>query len=139
MNDGNSPLSPQGSRRREIILVLAEQALEGRIRRRRARRAAVTALGLGVAVVALLVRSSSDAPDAAHPRRDLVVIPPEAPRKSPSATPQMLSDEELVNELAAVGIKAGVVRIGSTIRLVADDGAEIALPDRPRAGAESQG
>ncbi|MDZ4829528.1 MAG: hypothetical protein SGJ09_04925 [Phycisphaerae bacterium] len=136
MNDLKPQLSPHASRRREVILVLAEQALEGRVRRRRARRAAATAFGLGIVAVALLARGSGES-DHVSPRHNLVVTPSDPPRASPRVEPHMLSDAELVQELAAVGIKAGVVRFGSTIRLVADDGTEIIPPVRPRSGAAS--
>ena len=120
MRETNSPLLPlsqHGARRRDAILELAGQALEGKMRGRRAKRSAIATLLLGVVALGLLLRSNNESSLAK------AAIPKLA--EAHRSTHEVINDEELVNELAAIGIKAGVIRIGETVRLVADDGSEI--------------
>lgn len=124
MTHEHDPLSADGLQRRGTILRLAEQTLTDRMRQRRARRALRTALAL-VALAALLApfamdsRSSSPGPRESGEQSALAV--------------QRLSDDELLTELASLGVSAGLVDVDGTTRVVTSDGStlDVAVLNRP--------
>lgn len=119
-----APLSPAGEVRRAAILHLAEQALEGRVRSRKARRALIAAIVLAACAVAVAALVPRPAPERAAP----IVVKGDAPAPPRDFPLEILSDEGLVRELKANGIAAGLLRVDGAVRLVRPDGSEFALP-----------
>jgi hypothetical protein len=121
-----SELSPDGVRRKSVILTNAQQALSGRVRVRIARRSLV-ALALLAASSALVV------PFAPRPSRSrptpLVHHQPTPPaRERPTTfTVERLDDSEMLATLAALGVDAGLIEIDGQQTLVARDGTKLDL------------
>jgi len=136
-------LSPEGERRREAILHEVSGRLPGIARRRRARRRAVAGalavllLLAGAAVVWMIptVQSPTAAPQIAEikpavesePLIDyaVVVSAPADPSvyvrtETESINAMVISDDELLRELAAIGRPAGLIRMNGQVRLSRD-------------------
>jgi hypothetical protein len=119
MTTDHDSLSPEGARRAQAILELANQALEERVRVRRGRRA--VRAGLGLALVAAAI-----APFALRPAR-----PTSTPPTPVAATPSVierLSDDALLDELAKLGIDAGLIDVAGAVRVVRSDGSPLEFP-----------
>jgi hypothetical protein len=144
-------LSPDGRRRRQEILVLAEQALGDRVRRGRARRAGSAALALAAAaalVLWALPRSGGERdtpPD--RPGNELVRCAPHEPSAASLGVPfEVVDDDRLVAALREAGYEVGAVRVGASFELVDANGRallakaesfELTLPTRPRSSGEA--
>lgn len=134
-------LSPEGERRREAILRDVSLRLPRIVARRRARRRAVTgslaiALVLTVGAATLLLRTPSrpvgappivEAPALVAPLIDYAVVrtgpidPSIYVKENPDAINAMvISDDELLRELAAMGRPAGLIRMNGRVRLSRD-------------------
>jgi hypothetical protein len=111
-------LSAAGSQRKVAILAVAEQALAGRVRTARSRQAliALAAIAIAVGVATPFIRTPPG-PDPAGGQ--FVGAKPSVP------TLDRIDDEELLNELAALGHDVGLVRVGNRSELVTSDGRPI--------------
>lgn len=136
-------LSPEGQRRREAILTMAEGALRTRVRRRRLRRAVAATGGVAVVVAsAVLLRAggNDERPQPAERSGEPPRIVQEVSAPAAAATTtravladlrlpysfEVIDDEEFARELESVG--AGLIQIGSAPpRLVAADGSPFSL------------
>jgi hypothetical protein len=139
------PLSPEGEQRKDEILREVSQRLPGIAARRRARRRAVrgslaVALALTAGVVVVLTRSTpsnpvptpapiiAESPAPERPLIDFAVIhtSPVDPvmmyvrADTEVINAMVISDDELLRELAAMGRPAGLIRMNGQVRLSRD-------------------
>jgi hypothetical protein len=121
-NDRGASLSPEGRRRKDEILLRAEQALAGRVRAARGRRS-LTAL----ATLALFAIGGAWALArfAARPAESDSAIAGEPSRSEEGATEAVvarLDDAALEAELAALGYELAVIEIDGQTELFTPDG-----------------
>ncbi len=121
-NEQGTPLSPEGRRRKDAILLRAEQALAGRVRVRRGRRALAALASLALFAIAgawALGRF------AARPVAGDRAIAGESSRSEEGAERPVvvrLDDAALEAELAALGYELAVVEIDGQPELFTHEG-----------------
>lgn len=125
----HEPLSSQGLLRRQAILAVAQQALTGRRRAKRARRSigALALLAVGAAgIVALLPRQAPRKGESLAGRSA-------AEHGTDRSTPiERLDDDAMLAALASLGVDAGLIEVDGEQRVVTRDGQRLSLREPHR-------
>lgn len=111
-------LSAAGSQRKDAILAVAEQALAGRVRTARSRQALI-------ALAAIVIVVGAATPFIGGPPRPESAGGHVAGTQPSVPVLDRIDDEELLNELAALGHEVGLIRVGNRSELVTADGRPI--------------